>query len=288
MIYLENEFLRVGFSALGAEIQQIENLKNGADYLWKGDAKFWGKFSPILFPIVGGLKENTYNYNGKFYHLNRHGFAREKTFELELQTKTELLFVLTDSSETLAIYPFQFRLAVRYQLTDNRLSCSYEVYNPAEKELIFSIGGHPAFAIDTAEGMDYSDYYLQFNKDTEIEYHEIEHDLISNNTQKLMLDNGILKLSHELFYNDALVFKTLKSDRIVLANSKNSKQIAFEFPEFPYFGIWAAKDADFVCLEPWCGIADLVEHNQNLKDKEGVIKLPSKEAFKRTWTVVVS
>jgi galactose mutarotase-like enzyme len=288
MIYLENDFLKAGFSLKGAELQQLLNIKNGEDYLWKGDTEFWGKFSPVLFPIVGGLKENTYLYNDVKYTLSRHGFARDKEFSLEVQKSNELLFTLSDTPETHAVYPFQFKLGIRYALDNNTLRCSYEVLNTDNKEILFSIGGHPAFAINTSEDVAYSDYYLQFDQDTTIEYHQIENDLISNNTQVLELDKGKLELQHELFYNDALVIKTLKSEKIRLANNKNSNRLDFEFHNFPYFGIWAAKDADFVCLEPWCGIADVIGHDQSLENKEGIVKLSQDELFTRTWSVTIA
>ena len=288
MIYLENDFIKAGFSTKGAELQQILNVKTGENYLWKGDPNFWGKFSPILFPIVGGLKNDTYTYQGQSYKLSRHGFARDKEFTLEAQNAEELVFVLTDTPETLAVYPFKFQLAIRYKLANSSITCSYEVSNIDDKKLLFSIGGHPAFSVNTAAGLAYSDYFLEFNNDSVIEYHEIEQNLISEKTHTIMLDNGKLDLTHELFYNDALVFKTLKSDQISLCNTKNESKIDFTFKDFPYFGIWAAKNADFICLEPWCGIADVVDHNSALEDKEGIIELGADQTFIRSWNVSIT
>lgn len=288
MVYLENEFIKAGFADKGAELQQIFNVKTGVDYLWKGDPSFWGKFSPILFPIVGGLKNNTYTYQGQSYNLSRHGFARDKVFKLVESTADELLFELSDTQDTHAVYPFEFKLGVRYKLSNSSIICTYEVINPSDKELLFSIGAHPAFSIDTSAGLSYSDYYLQFADDSVIEYHEIVDDLISDKTHKLSLDNGKLALNHELFYNDALVFKTLKSEQISLCNTKNKNKIDFAFHNFPYFGIWAAKDADFICLEPWCGIADIIGHDSVLEHKEGIIKLNANEIFMRTWSLSIT
>jgi galactose mutarotase-like enzyme len=288
MIYLENDFIKAGFSTKGAELQQLLHIESGENYLWNGNAEFWGKYSPVLFPIVGGLKENTYRYNEESYKLSRHGFARDNEFSVEKQTSNELLFVFCGTSDTQAVYPFEFKLGIRYTLEKASLSCSYEVLNTGEKELLFSVGGHPAFAVHTSEELSYSDYYLQFDKDTSIEYHQIENDLISNNTKVLELDNGKLGLQHQLFYNDALVFKTLKSEKITLANNKNSNRLDFEFHNFPYFGIWAAKDADFVCLEPWCGIADVIGHDSALENKEGIVKLSQNQLFTRTWSVTIA
>ena len=165
------------------------------------------------------------------------------------------------------------------------MCCTYEISNLALKELLFSIGGHPAFAAPLNKQGDYNDYFLQFNADDALTYHVIEDNLISNKTITLNLDNKRLYLKQELFYNDALVIKNLKSNSISLMNQKNYNGINFKFENFPYFGIWAAKDADFVCLEPWCGIADSVNHNQQLKDKEGIITLAPMGEWQRMWQV---
>jgi len=288
MIYLENDFIKVAFSLKGAELQELVNKRNGENYLWKGDANFWGKFSPVLFPIVGGLKNNSYTYKGENYQLGRHGFARDKDFSITEQSKDEIFFTFVDSPESYAVFPFKFRLGIRYKLNAANLECRYEVLNTDEEnDLYFSIGGHPAFAIQTATGLNYDDYFLQFNHDDVLTYHEIENDLISNRTQSIQLMGGRLDLRHDLFYKDAMVFKTLKSDTISIRNTKNDHGLDFKFERFPYFGIWAAKDADFICLEPWCGVADVIGHNQELTTKEGIVKLAPEESFSRAWSVTL-
>ncbi|RZK72527.1 MAG: aldose 1-epimerase family protein [Pedobacter sp.] len=287
MIYLENDFIKVGFSDRGAELQSLDSKTSKINYLWNGNSEFWGKHSPVLFPIVGGLKENTYFYEGIEYNLSRHGFARDHKFEYEIVSGKEILFTLKSSAETIKSYPFDFELRLRYVLEGQKISCSYEVKNPSsEKNLLFSIGGHPAFSTPIDNQTEYSDYYLDFDGDTELIYHKLEGDLISARTEVIKLENGKLNLSRALFENDALVFKTLKSKRISIKNDKNEAyQLDFSFNGFPYFGIWAAKGADFVCLEPWCGIADVVEHNRELVSKEGIMTLPANQDWKRTWAV---
>ncbi len=285
MIFLENEHLRASFTTKGAELQNITGVHSGTEFLWNGDSRYWGKFSPILFPIVGALKDNAYEFDGVTYELPRHGFARDMNFECQQIDENELLFTLKHTNETLKVYPFEFHLGVRYKLFGASLCCTYEVSNPAEKELLFTIGGHPAFAAPLNKQGVYTDYYLQFNNDDKLTFYHIADNLISDQTTTIKLDNKKLHLQHELFYDDALVFKDLKSDSISLMNSKNYNGLNFKFKDFPYFGIWAAKDADFVCLEPWCGIADSINHNGNLKDKEGMITLAPKADWKRTWQI---
>lgn len=285
MIAIENEHLKVSFAKKGAEIQSIKRIHSNTEFMWSGNPDYWGKFSPVLFPIIGALKDDTYIYNNQEYHLPRHGFARDMDFEYEQISNHEIVFKLSHSDETLKVYPFQFVLSLRYKIMGATLCCTYEVENPANEPLLFSVGGHPAFAAPIDKQGNYTDYYLQFNNDTELTYHHIEANLITDKTTTIQLEEGKLPLKHELFYDDALVFKNLKSHKISLLNYKNYNGIEFSFANFPFFGIWAAKDADFVCLEPWCGIADGVNHNQNLAEKEGINTLEAKGNWQRTWQV---
>ncbi len=285
MITLENDAIVVTIAKKGAELQSLKSKRTGLSYLWSGDPAFWGKHSPILFPIVGALKGGAYEYDGHTYPLSRHGFARDHEFEVDQISDSEILFSLSFSEETLKVYPFEFTLGVRYKILDDNLTCAYEVLNLGIKPLLFSIGGHPAFAAPLQSEISYSDCYLEFNGDHELTYHKIKDDLIDNETKTVRLTANKLDLKHELFYDDALVFKNLKSTMISLKNHKTPNGLHFYFHNFPFFGIWAAKDADFVCLEPWCGIADGINHNQQLREKEGIVSLSSKKLWQRKWGI---
>ena len=288
MLVLENEYLRVSIAEKGAEIHSIQDKKADRNALWNGDPAFWGKFSPVLFPIVGALKDDTYYYNGEEYHMSRHGFARDLSFKIVSSSTLEAQFLLTESEETLRHYPFRFNFYINFRLKGNTLQVEYQLENPSDKGMLFSVGGHPAFAVQTGNGLKYSDYFIHFNKDEALTVHKIIDNLISNETYVLPLHEGRLPLQHALFYEDALVMKDLASDCITLANTENTEMLKFRFSGFPYFGIWAAKDTDFVCLEPWCGIADSEKHNQQLADKEGIISLPGGETWSRRWSVEIS
>lgn len=287
MIILENDNIRLTFELKGAELTSFKSKITGLDYLWKGDPAIWGKFSPVLFPIVGALKNNTYITADQEYQLSRHGFARDLDFEAEQISASEILFTLHSNPDTLKIYPFEFKLGLRYQLSGATLSCTYEVSNPGNQDLLFSVGAHPAFKAPLTPDTSYEDNYLEFSVDESLTYFKIEDNLISDHTDVLHLDHGKLPLKHALFYDDALVFKSMSSETISLKNTKNNHGLHFRFRDFPFFGIWAAKDADFVCLEPWCGIADGVHHNQQLSDKEGINALAPGNEWKRTWEAEV-
>lgn len=283
MISLENTKIQAFFSSKGGELQSLKSKETNLEYLWSGNPDYWGKFSPILFPIVGGLKDNTYYFRGKAFTLPRHGLAREREFKVSKISETEVLFTLEQDEESLKVYPFEFRLGLRYTLLEDTLRCAYEVTNTGNQVLWFSIGGHPAFSVPLKEGLKYDDYYLQFNKDQQLISNKIKQDLIDDKTETIALTDGKLPLKHELFYEDALVFKNLKSDSISLKSDSDAHGLEFQFKGFPFFGIWAAKDADFVCLEPWCGIADGTHHQQQLEEKEGIISLNPKEEWTRHW-----
>lgn len=282
-IYIENEHLRASFSAKGAELQHLTGIDSGTEYLWNGDPAYWAKFSPVLFPVVGALRDNYYTYEGVSYNLPRHGFARDMVFDVEKTGRQELLFTLQHSAATLKVYPFPFKLGIRYRLDAATLSCTYEVENPADNGLWFSIGGHPAFAAPLNNEGVYTDYFLQFDADDELTCFHIEDNLVSDKTSTIKLNDGKLFLRHELFYQDALVFKNMRSRHIALMNTKNYNGINFRFDDFPYFGIWAAKDAGFVCLEPWCGLADTQRQGHELTEKEGIQYLAPHTHWERSW-----
>lgn len=284
---LENEYLIVDISKKGAELKSIRSKSNNHEYLWSGDSAYWGKTSPVLFPVVGALKDNTYFYQGKAYQLPRHGFARDLEFEEERLSGTEASFSLNDTPKTTESYPFRFELKIRYRLKGHGLSSTYEVYNPDNKNpLLFSIGGHPAFAVaEKDHSVSYEQHYLEFPDDNELRCYELEGNLLSDEVTVIPLKDGRLPLRYELFYKDALVMKDLKSEEIFLKNDVNDRAIRFRYHDFPFFGIWAAKDADFVCLEPWCGIADNSRHDQQLIRKEGIQTLQPGKSWSRSWEI---
>ena len=285
MIILENEKLRAVISPKGAELQSLTNKETAMEYMWSGDAAFWGKHSPVLFPIIGSLKDDTYFYKDKTYHLPRHGFARERIFLKDQVSLEEAVFSLSQDAETLAVYPFAFLLRLRYVLKENTLACIYEVSNTGYDELLFSVGAHPAFAVPMVEGTNYNDYYLQFNATEQLHRWKLEEGLIADHAVRLPAPNGMLPLAHELFYEDAIVLKNMQSNKTTLACTKHVHGLHFNFDNFPFFGIWASRNANFVCLEPWCGIADSVNHDQQLKNKEGIITLDANTNWQRHWTV---
>jgi galactose mutarotase-like enzyme len=290
MFTIENEYLKIEILPKGAELQSIYNKKRSLEYMWSGDPAFWGKKSPVLFPIVGALKNDTYYFENKAYQLSRHGFARDMDFTVTDQTASSITFTLTRSDATFEKYPFQFRFDVIYSIKNSQLQVTYRVVNKGEvnQKLYFSVGGHPAFKLPLLPGTAYTDYYLEFNKLENADRWLISKEgLIEAGSTALLNNTQTLPLAKELFYKDAIVLKQLRSDKVKLVSNTAGELFEFDFTGFPYLGIWAAKDADFVCIEPWCGIADNVTTHQQLTEKEGINVLDSTDQFERSWKVTV-
>jgi galactose mutarotase-like enzyme len=286
MYYIENQQLKISIHPKGAELQGIFHKGHQLDYLWNGDPVFWGKHSPLLFPIVGTLKDNQYYYQEKAYSLSRHGFARDKEFALEFQEADALCFLLRSDEATRAVYPFDFELRVIYRLIPGGMSTTYQVKNPALLPMYFSIGGHPAFNVPIVAGTGYDDYYLEFDRMETMPRWPISKDgLIETEPQPMLENTRVLPLTKMLFAKDALVFKNQASAGVKLGSARTARGLRMEFPGFPFLGIWAAPNADFVCIEPWCGIADPADSNQQLVNKEGINRLEAGGLFEKTWTL---
>ena len=286
MITISNETLSVSIATMGAELQNIYNKQTGIEYLWDANPNFWPKRSPVLFPVIGGLKDGSYTHDGRTYHFNRHGFARESEFTVEQQTETSVTLVLETSSETLQLYPFQFKFSITYSLSDDELKNTYLIENKGIVPLLFSVGAHPAFRVPLVEGEDFTDYYLAFNELENTGVYSILGDgLIANSSVPFFNSTKELPLKKELFYKDALIFKELKSTAISILSKKSKHGLTYSYENFPYMGIWNAKDADFVCIEPWCGLGDVETTTGVLAEKEGINKLDVGGNFIRSWTV---
>ncbi|OLY94089.1 Galactose mutarotase [Cnuella takakiae] len=287
MYTLENEILLVNIVAKGAELTRIYHKQHQLEYLWDARPEVWGKHSPVLFPIVGTLKENTFFYEGQAYQLSRHGFARDREFEVSDQSANSIRFTLRNDETTAAVFPFAFVFSLTYKLEGNRLAVSYQVSNPdTTKPLYFSVGAHPAFRLPLEPGLAYEDYRLVFNKAEHAGRWPITQDGLIDTTPQALLENtSELPLHKELFAKDALVLKHLQSDSVTLRTEKSERGLQFDFPGFPFLGLWAAPGADFLCIEPWCGIADSVTHNQQWTQKEGIIHLPAGANLTASWSV---
>ena len=278
---LEHEFLKVSLHTMGAELQSVVNKSSNLEYMWQAEPTVWARHSPVLFPIVGRLKNDTYSYNGKEYTMGQHGFARNKTFRVIAQTPTMVSFQLSEDEETLEIYPFKFSLTLSYILNEQELTLQYEVKNTDTQSIYFSIGAHPGFRLPLFDNEQYEDYFISFNQAETAESYLIAWGLISNQTKAVFTNPNQLNLNKELFLQDALVFKNLHANTLTLRSKNHAHGLSLTANHFPFYGIWAQKNADFVCLEPWCGIADPVSGQSSIEQKEGINCLAVSENFVR-------
>ena len=273
---------------MGAELKKVKGVVSGIDYLWSGDPAFWGKTSPVLFPIVGSLQQNHYRYKGTTYTLPRHGIAREKLFRLVRATDTEALFSLEDDESTRVVYPFRFCLQIGYRLVAQRLTITYSVYNTVDDDLYFSIGAHPAFAVPLEPGLAYEDYWLAFDQAETAGRWMLEDGLLLDRQEPCLQGEKRIPLRKELFDKDALVFKGLRSSMVTLGTDRSTHGLTMGIEGWPHLGLWAAKGAPFVCIEPWQGHSDPVRHDGELTRKPGIVRLPGGESWERSWWMEIN
>lgn len=279
IIEIKNEKLSVGINTRGSELMYIRS-KN-TDFLWNGDEKVWSYRSPVLFPICGGLKEDTYLYNGEKYTLKKHGFARKSEFEGKLLNESKAEFVLKANEDTLRDYPFEFTLKIIFEVVDNTLKVTNIVENSANDAMYFSIGSHEGYSCP--EGIE--EYDIVFDEKQTLDSFILDGNLLENNSIRIIEDSNILPLKYEYFAVDALVFKDVKFKKATLKHRNSSKKIVLQFDNAEYFLLWTKPDANYICLEPWCGVQDIVSSSYEIENKEGIIKLDGGQVFTDVHTI---
>ena len=272
-VTLSNDKFTATINLKGAELVSFKNHVTNKEYIWEGNPEFWGKHSPILFPIVGTLKDNSFIHEGIKYELPRHGFARDMDFEIMDSFKNKILLSLKYDDETLKMYPFKFKLLIYFNLSDKSLYIFSEVVSYDEVDIPFNFGLHPAFALKEK----FENYSLQFEKQETLKCFTLEDNLLSDKNYFLPLENKKLPLTYSLFKNDALIFKTLESKEITILEN-NKKFIKLSFFKFQNLGIWTKQNAPFICIEPWAGYSDSIHSNQNLYEKDGIQILAPKQS----------
>lgn len=272
-LLIRSEELIVVINEVGAEVCSVKNT-GGNEYIWQADPAVWARHAPVLFPIVGKLKEEYFLYNDKKFCLSQHGFARDLKFKVCEKEDQRLVLELTSSDETKKLYPYSFVFQIEYILTSNKLQTNYTVMNTGNEVMFFSIGAHPGFMVESMEK-----YFLAFEKD-ELLLSRLQNGLLSSNTERLLLKDKKLLLRKELFDNDALIFENSQINNVSLCSTKTGRKITMKCEQWPYFGVWSKKGNDsFVCLEPWYGITDTIDADQQLKNKKGIIQLSPQRTF---------
>ena len=277
---LEIKSTKHGAELTSIKLNGIEKLHQGSEILDETGKPYWGRHAPILFPIVGKLKDNKTQINGNICEMTQHGFARDMDFE-ELGNNK---YLLKSNPETLKKYPFKFELYVEYLIKENELTTQYTVINKDENEMLFGLGGHPAFICDYSSG----DYELEFgDKEKSIEFYKLQDGLIKTESVTSILEDNKIKLNKDIFNEDAIIMKNISSNKVILKNKKENKtELEFNFEGFPYLAIWSKKGAPFVCIEPWQNHTDSVESNGIFSEKENILKLKKDEKFTCKYKVI--
>lgn len=287
---IQNTSLRIQIQDKGAELCSIVSLKNGKEYMWSADPTIWGSYSPVLFPIIGTLKNGEYFFKNKRYSIPKHGFIRNNENLIFKQISNNCIeYSLKYNEESLKNYPFQFEFNIRFRLIDNSILVEHEVINhSSEDEMYFSLGGHPAFKCPFNENEIYEDYYLEFEKIENCRTWEVlPTGLINSTTHTLLENTNQLSLHKNLFDNDALILKEHNSKKVSLKSRKSDDSITIIYKDFRYLGIWAKPAANFICIEPWLGISDSYDTDQNFETKEGIVKLAADSRFQASYTIII-
>ncbi|WP_294821324.1 aldose 1-epimerase family protein [uncultured Flavobacterium sp.] len=280
-ITITNGTLTASINLRGAELTSLKD-NNNREYIWEGNPDFWGKHSPVLFPIVGTLRNNSYLYDGKTYAMTRHGFARDATFAIKEQEDTCVVFSLSSNEDSKRMYPFDFELELSYILNEDTLHVYYTVINKGPGEMPFSVGAHPAFALPGS----FEDYSLIFAADEKPESYLLEKDLLSAKTIVLPVKEKVLDLNYGLFKDDALILKSHASRHLEIAkNGIPFLKVAFN--DFPHLGLWTKQNAPFLCIEPWAGYSDTENASGNIVEKEGITILSPEHKFRAGFSIVV-
>ena len=280
--------LKIQTKSLGAELTSIQRdgkeiLFQGAKVLDNNGNIYWGRQAPILFPIVGQLKNSKTQIEGKIYEMSQHGFARDMEFEEISKTENKHHYMLKYNEETQKRYPYKFELHVIYEVNDNTLTVRYQVKNIDNKIIYFGLGGHPAFNCDYSNG----EYEIAFTEqEDEIEFLKLKDGLIDTERAPNILQDNKIRLKGDTFDNDAVIMKNIKSNKVILQNYKtNQKILEFDFPDFPYLALWSKKGAPFVCIEPWQNTSDRIDSTQIYKQKENIIELLRDKIFECKYSI---
>lgn len=284
-VMIQNQFLSAKIACTGAELTSLKDVQSGIEYLWQGDPDHWARQSPILFPIVGSLKDDEYIFDGNRYKLLQHGFAMNKAFRIVSQTEKGVTFSIQDDEKTLHIYPFRFELRITYELMDRVLKIGYMVINQDDKEMYFSIGGHPGFNCPLRPGEKRSDYQLVFDEKEDASIQLRAGRLRSGGSVTFLTSENAIPISENLFDRGALIFSNLKSKSVQLKRG-DDRVLTIHFEGFPNLGVWSSSaTAPFICIEPWFGMTDPVYTNKKLAEKEGIIRLPRGKEFFASYVI---
>ena len=288
MYEISNGILTIRVSTLGGELMSVK--KDGAEYLWQGDPKYWKDRALNLFPVVARLYGGKYTYRGREYEMPIHGFVKDSEMELYAITNDTIAFRLRPNERTMEQYPFDFTYRVFYMLEGNTLKIRYRVRNKGFQPMIFSVGGHPGFQVPLEPGLKFEDYRLEFAcKKPVKEVILTPTCFVTPERRPFALKDGtVLPLSHSLFDNDAIVLEDM-CRTVRLCSDKGTRAVTVSYPDMKYLGIWhrPRTDAPYVCIEPWASLPSQDGKVDDLETKADMTVLDSGEIYRNDWSIQI-
>ena len=288
MVELRNEQLSVVVSEKGAELQSIKDA-NGKEYLWQADPNFWPRHSPILFPIVCSVNNDTYRVDGKEYHLPRHGFARDTEFKLIAHSERKVTFALQSSEETKKVYPYDFTLSISYVLDGNKIGVIWHVHNTDTQEIHFQIGGHPAFNVPDMKAGENQYGRIRLDNEESLDglksYIDGSHEMIEVPVEA---EQGVIEFTDNTWRNDSVKIHKSQVHRAELLGSDGEPEVTVDF-RTPVIAFWSPyqKNAPFVCIEPWYGLGDPRGFEGEFKDKPLMNHLQPGASFMSRYDITI-
>lgn len=301
-IVIENGQLRAQIRLHGAELKSLVRKSDGQELLWEADPAYWGKTSPILFPFIGKLENGGFRYDGKFYEAQKHGFARDMDFTVVQQTEDKVVLAIESNETTLEKFPFPFCLEVEYRTVDAALQVWYRVKNQGQKEMHFSLGGHPAVACPlikdgkrAGKRTDGSTIRLygqnhQLLQETSLQATEINisNGLLTGESYAVALNDGKIPIVDHLFDKDALCFVDRGIMEVGIADASGEEYIRMK-ADCPVWGIWSMpqSEASYVCIEPWWGICDNQGYEGTLAERPYTNHVQGGETWQHGFTLYI-
>ena len=288
LFQISNDKITIQVDSMGAELKSLKDVATGREYMWHADPQYWKRTSPVLFPLVGGLKDGVYRLGGQEYSMGQHGFARDMEFKLKSQAAHEIWFTLESDEETLKKYPYPFLLELGYELQEKSVVVKWKVKNPGGDCMHFSIGGHPAFLCPIEEGTKQTSYSIRLDAEEKVAVSTLLGGLADGRTVEYKLDKGMIPVTEHLFDGDALVIEHDQAHSVSLVKPDGEAYLTVDF-DAPLFGIWSPpkKQAPFICIEPWYGRCDSADYAGDWTERAWGQRLEAGETFAAEYRITV-
>jgi galactose mutarotase-like enzyme len=275
---IANDIIDARISSLGAELQSLRDLTSAEEFIWQGDPDIWSGRAPVLFPVVGALRDDNYEHGGQRYTLPKHGFARRRQFAVTAQSADAITFTLREDEDSLRQFPWPFELQVAFRLRDRALRVDYRVLNRSDDTMFFNLGSHPAFQLPLGSDR-HEDYSIVFDQQETLDCWLLGENLLHECIPDYLSKSQQLDLTRQLFDKDALVFRNIASRTLGIEHRKRGRRLSVDTGGAPHLGIWAKPGAAFVCIEPWWGYADFTEGPPEIAQKPSIQALAAGRTF---------